>query len=58
VELSLVRVGYTTVDLGAEIMREMDEVERIASVSKNLKRTCVGRLRLASRRVRACGAEL
>jgi hypothetical protein len=31
VELLRVRVGYTTADLEAEIMREMEEVERIAS---------------------------
>jgi hypothetical protein len=47
-ELPRARVGYTTVDLGAEIMREMEEIERIASISRILKGTCVRRLKLAS----------
>jgi hypothetical protein len=54
----LSRVGFTTVDLGAEIMREMEEVERVASVSSNMKGALVRRLRLASRRVRGSSAEL
>jgi hypothetical protein len=57
-DLSRTKVGFTTVDFGAEIMREMDEVERIASVSSNVKGALVRRLRLASRRVRASSAEL
>lgn len=55
---STLTIGQTTADLGAEIMREMEEVERIASTSKNLKGTFVRRLRLASRKTRAAGAEL
>jgi hypothetical protein len=51
-------IGQTTADLGAEIMREMEEVERIATSSSNLKGTYVRRLRQASRKVRAIGAEL
>jgi hypothetical protein len=51
-ELLRARVGYTTADLVAEIMREMDEIEGIASISRNLKGTCVRRLKLASRRAR------
>jgi hypothetical protein len=48
-------MGFTTADLGAEIMREMEEVARIASVCSNMK----GALerRLASGRVRASSAE-
>jgi hypothetical protein len=57
-ELSRVRVGYTTADLGAEIMREMEDIERIASTAKNLKGTSVRRLKLPSRRARSSGAEL
>jgi hypothetical protein len=57
-ELSRVRVGYTTADLGAEIMREMEEIERIASTAKNLKETSVRQLKLSSRRARASAAEL
>jgi hypothetical protein len=57
-ELSRVRVGYSTADLGSEIMREMEEIERIASTAKNLKETSVRRLKLASRTARASGAEL
>jgi hypothetical protein len=49
-EVSSTMVGYTTADLGAEIMRELEEVERIASISRNLNGTCVRQLRLASRR--------
>lgn len=49
---------FTTADLRAEIMREMEEVERIASVSSNRKGALVRRLRSASRRVRASSAEL
>lgn len=55
---STLMMQQTTADLGAEIMREMEEVERIASTSKNLKGTFVRRLRLASRKTRAAGAEL
>jgi hypothetical protein len=51
-------IGQTTADLGAEIMREMEEMERIATSSSNLKGTYVRRLRQASRKVRAIGAEL
>jgi RNase H-fold protein (predicted Holliday junction resolvase) len=51
-------VGQTTADLAAEVMREMEEVERIATSSNNLKGTYVRRLRQASRKVRAIGAEL
>jgi hypothetical protein len=51
-------IGQTTADLGAEIMREMEEVERIATSSNNLKGTYVRRLRQASRKVRAIGTEL
>jgi hypothetical protein len=51
-------IGQTTADLGAEVMREMEEVERIATSSNNLKGTYVRRLRQASRKVRAIGAEL
>jgi hypothetical protein len=49
------RMGFTTADLGAEIMREMEEVARIASVCSNMK----GALerRLASGRVRASSVE-
>jgi hypothetical protein len=57
-ELSRTRVGFTTADLWAEIMREMEEIERIASVSRNLEGVLVKRLRLASWRVRASSAEL
>jgi hypothetical protein len=57
-ELSRARVDFTIADLGAEIMREMEKVERIAVVSRNLKGTVLRRLRLASRRVRASSAEL
>jgi hypothetical protein len=57
-ELSRTRVGFTTADLWAEIMREMEEIERIAFVSRNLEGALVKRLRLASRRVRASSAEL
>jgi hypothetical protein len=39
-------------------MRKMEEVEKIASVSSNMKRALVRRLRLASRRTKASGAEL
>jgi hypothetical protein len=51
-------IGQTTANLGAEIMREMEEVERIATSYNNLKGTYVRRLRQASRKVRAIGAEL
>jgi RNase H-fold protein (predicted Holliday junction resolvase) len=51
-------IGQTTDDLGAEIMSEMEEVERIATSSNNLKVTYVRRLRQESRKVRAIGAEL
>jgi hypothetical protein len=57
-ELSRARVGFTTADFGAKIMREMEEIERIAAISRTLKGTLVRRLRLASRRVRASSAEL
>jgi hypothetical protein len=50
--------GQTTANLGAEVMREIEEVERIATSSNNLKGTYVRRLRQASRKVRAIGAEL
>jgi hypothetical protein len=50
-------IGQTTADLGAEIMREMEEVERIATSSSNLKGT-LRRLQQTSRKVRAIGAEL
>jgi hypothetical protein len=57
-ELSRGRVGYTTADLGAKIMREMEEIEKIASIAKNLNGTSVRRLKLASRGARASGAVL
>jgi hypothetical protein len=38
-------IGQTTADLGAEVMREMEEVERIATSSNNLKGIYVRRLR-------------
>jgi hypothetical protein len=57
-ELSRTLVGFTTADLVAEILKEMEEVERIASVSSNMKVRLVRRLRLASWRVRASSAEL
>lgn len=57
-ELSRARVGYTTADLGADIMRKMEEVERIASISRNLKGAFVRRLRLASREAKASSAEV
>ena len=50
-------VGRITADLGAELIREVEEVDRIASTSRNLKGTYVRRLR-QSRKVRAVGAEL
>jgi hypothetical protein len=56
-ELSRTRVGFTTADLGADIMRKIEEVEKIASVSSNMKEALVRRLRLASRRTKASGAE-
>jgi hypothetical protein len=37
-------IVQTTADLGVEVMREMEEVERIATSSKNLKGTYVMRL--------------
>jgi hypothetical protein len=49
---------FTTADLGAEVMRKMEEIERIASVSSNMKGALLKQLRLASRRVRASSAEL
>jgi hypothetical protein len=51
-------IGQTTADLGAKIAREMKEVERVASTSRNLKGTFVRRLRQASRKAQAAGAEL
>jgi RNase H-fold protein (predicted Holliday junction resolvase) len=51
-------IGQTTANLGAKVMREMEEVERIATSSNNLKNSYVGRLRQASRKVRAIGVEL
>jgi hypothetical protein len=57
-ELSRTRMGFTTADLGTEIMREMEEVKKIASVFSNTKGALVRRLRLASRRTKALGAEL
>jgi hypothetical protein len=50
-------MGFTIADLGAEIMREMEEVARIASVCSNMKGALERRLRLASGRVRASSAE-
>jgi hypothetical protein len=44
-EPSRVRLGYTTAYLGAEMMREMEEIEGIASTAKNLKGTSVRRLK-------------
>jgi hypothetical protein len=57
-ELLRAKVGYMTADLGAEIMREIKEIERIASVSRHLNDTCLRRLRLSSRRARESSAEL
>lgn len=57
-ELSQARVCYTTVDIGADIMRKMEEVERIASFSRNLKGAFVMRLRLASRGAKASSVEV
>jgi hypothetical protein len=51
-------VGFTSVDLGAEIISYIEEFERIASDSSNLKGAFMRRLKLASRRVRASCAEL
>jgi hypothetical protein len=39
-------------------MREMEEMERIESISRNLKRTYMKRLRQACRKGRTIGAEL
>lgn len=57
-ELSRAWVGYTTADLGADIMRKMEEVERIAPISRNLKGAFVRRLRLASREAKTSSAEV
>jgi hypothetical protein len=39
-------------------MRGLEEIERVASAAKNLKGTNVRRLKMASQRARASGAEL
>jgi hypothetical protein len=51
-------IVQTIADLGDAIVREMEEVERIASTTRNLKGTFVRRLRQASRKAQAAGTEL
>jgi hypothetical protein len=51
-------VGRIIADLDTRLIREMEEVKRIASTSRNLKETYIRRLWWASLKASAEGAEL
>ncbi|XP_043597797.1 uncharacterized protein LOC122574349 [Bombus pyrosoma] len=57
-DIGTAMAGKTAAELDAEIIYEMDEVEWIATASKNLEPMCMKRLIIASRKTRKASAML